>query len=64
MCFANLKGFISVCFNDAVFPSSHQKKSGGCTIVENTSIGISRDLATLKHISQSTGVNIVCGTGM
>jgi len=39
------------------------KENGGCTIVENTSIGISRDLATLKHISQSTGVNIVCGTG-
>ncbi|XP_035827581.1 phosphotriesterase-related protein isoform X2 [Aplysia californica] len=39
------------------------KENGGNTIVENTSLGIYRDLATLKHISQSTGVNVVCGTG-
>lgn len=39
------------------------KENGGHTIVENTSIGIYRDLPTLKHMSQSTGVNIVCGTG-
>jgi len=39
------------------------KGNGGNTIVENTSIGIYRDLPTLKHMAESTGVNIVCGTG-
>lgn len=39
------------------------KKAGGCTIVENTSIGINRDVATMIEMSKSTGLHIVCGTG-
>lgn len=39
------------------------KKFGGGTIVENTTHGINRNLALIRYISQSTGVNIVAGTG-
>ena len=39
------------------------KKAGGATIVENTVVGINRDIAKLVNISQSSGVNVVCGTG-
>ena len=39
------------------------KKAGGCTIVENTSVGIERDVAAMIEISKLTGVNIVCGCG-
>lgn len=39
------------------------KKTGGSTIVKNTSIGINRDIGSMIEISKATGVNIVCGTG-
>ncbi|XP_028400603.1 phosphotriesterase-related protein-like [Dendronephthya gigantea] len=39
------------------------KKAGGSTIVENTSLGLSRDVMKMKAIAEQTGVNIVCGTG-
>lgn len=39
------------------------KENGGSTIVENTTIGIYRDLKKLKSLADETGVNIVCGTG-
>jgi phosphotriesterase-related protein len=39
------------------------KKAGGSTIVENSSIGLSRDVKKMKYISEQTGVHIVCGTG-
>ncbi|GFN96672.1 phosphotriesterase-related protein [Plakobranchus ocellatus] len=39
------------------------KENGGRTIVENTTTGIYRDVKKLKYLSDSTGVNIVCGTG-
>lgn len=39
------------------------KKAGGATIVENTVVGINRDVVKLVNISQSSGVNVVCGTG-
>ncbi len=39
------------------------KKAGGSTVVENSSLGLSRDVKKMKVISEQTGVNIVCGTG-
>ena len=39
------------------------KKAGGATIVENTVIGINRDIAKMVNISKSSGVHLVCGTG-
>lgn len=36
---------------------------GGATIIETTSLGIGRDLAGLRSISEGTGVHIVAGTG-
>jgi phosphotriesterase-related protein len=36
---------------------------GGRSIIETTSLGIGRDLARLKAISEKTNVNIVAGTG-
>ena len=39
------------------------KKAGGSTIVENTVIGINRDVGKMVNAAKSSGVNIVCGTG-
>ena len=39
------------------------KKAGGATVVENTVIGINRDIAKMVNISKSSGVHLVCGTG-
>lgn len=41
----------------------HFKASGGGTVVENTTTGLSRDVLTLKRLSQETGVHIVSGAG-
>lgn len=39
------------------------KRAGGSTIVENTTIGINRDVSKMIDISKSSGVHLVCGTG-
>ena len=39
------------------------KQAGGSTIIENTSVGMGRDVKKLKQISEASGVNIVCGCG-
>ena len=39
------------------------KQAGGCTVVENTSIGINRDVAAMIELSKLSGLNVVCGTG-
>jgi phosphotriesterase-related protein len=39
------------------------KRAGGGTIVDCTSIGLSRDIKSLKTISKATGLNIISGTG-
>ena len=39
------------------------KLAGGCTIVEMSSIGLSRDPLGLARISRATGLNIIMGTG-
>lgn len=36
---------------------------GGISIAENTSHGLKRDLAFMKRVSESTGVNVIAGTG-
>ena len=41
----------------------HLQKYGGGTIVENTTVGIHRDIKFLKDASEKSGVNIVSGTG-
>ncbi|XP_061191883.1 phosphotriesterase-related protein-like [Saccostrea echinata] len=39
------------------------KKNGGGTIVENTTIGIKRDIKFYQYVARETGVNVVAGTG-
>jgi len=39
------------------------KASGGSSIVENSIIGLDRNMAFLVEVSQRTGLNIVAGTG-
>ncbi|KPP59633.1 hypothetical protein Z043_122427 [Scleropages formosus] len=39
------------------------KQAGGGAIVENTTMGISRNVATLKRLAQETGVHIIAGAG-
>ena len=39
------------------------KVAGGRSIVETTTIGIGRDAAGLRRVSEASGVNIVMGTG-
>lgn len=39
------------------------KKNGGCTIVENSTIGLQRDIRFLQQLSKETGVHIIAGTG-
>ena len=39
------------------------KRAGGSTVVENTVIGINRDVAKMVNISKLSGVHMVCGTG-
>lgn len=40
------------------------KEAGGGTIVENSSYGLYRNIPLMMQISQSTGVNVIAGTGM
>lgn len=39
------------------------KKSGGGTIVENTSHGIKRDIPLMQKASKESGVHVIAGTG-
>lgn len=39
------------------------KRAGGGTMVENTTTGIDRDMATLKKLATDTGVHIIAGAG-
>ena len=36
---------------------------GGCTIIDATGLGLGRDLARLRRVSEQTGVTIIAGTG-
>ena len=39
------------------------KQNGGATVVENTVVGINRDVEKMVNISKGSGVHLVCGTG-
>uniref|UniRef100_A0A8C4NAE0 N-acetyltaurine hydrolase n=1 Tax=Eptatretus burgeri TaxID=7764 RepID=A0A8C4NAE0_EPTBU len=39
------------------------RKAGGGTVVENSSIGLHRNVKALQQISLDSGVNVICGTG-
>ena len=39
------------------------KKSGGCTIVDQTNEEMGRDAEVLRYISEKTGLNIILSTG-
>ncbi|XP_070555687.1 N-acetyltaurine hydrolase-like [Ptychodera flava] len=39
------------------------KKNGGCSLVENTILGIDRDIKKSKMYAEASGVNIIQGTG-
>lgn len=39
------------------------KANGGGALVENTTVGISRDVKTLKWLAEETGVHIISGAG-
>ncbi|XP_078317335.1 N-acetyltaurine hydrolase-like [Crassostrea virginica] len=50
--------------NGAVFEEmDFYKKNGGGTIVENTTLGIKRDINFYKNVAKETGVNVIAGTG-
>jgi phosphotriesterase-related protein len=42
---------------------SHFAKLGGRTVVDMTNVGLQRDAATLRQVSERAGVHIVMGTG-
>lgn len=60
-CFSNL--FLVNETNAVIDDLKIFKQVGGSTIVENTSIGLGRDVRKMKQISEASGINIVCGTG-
>ncbi|XP_034831395.1 phosphotriesterase-related protein [Maniola hyperantus] len=39
------------------------KSLGGGTIVENSTLGLERDIGFYKHVSESTDVHVIAGTG-
>lgn len=47
----------------AVQELARYEQAGGQTLVDCTSIGLGRDPQVLRRISESTGVNIIMGTG-
>lgn len=50
--------------NGAVFEEmDFFKKNGGGTIVENTTLGIKRNINFYKNVAKETGVNVIAGTG-
>jgi phosphotriesterase-related protein len=59
----NLDNIIQHSIDIAADECMHFKRAGGGTIVDLTSIGIGRDPKALLAISESTGVNIVMGSG-
>lgn len=48
---------------DIIAELNEFKKEGGCTIVDNTSGGMSRNVEVQKKVAISTGLNFICGTG-
>lgn len=61
----NLKFYDNESHDEVIEDVKLYKKwcNGNCTIVENTSQGILRDLLFYRKVAEETGVNIVSGTG-
>ncbi len=51
------------CESAILLEMEQYRAAGGGTIVEATTQGITRNAKFLHHVSQSTGVNIIAGTG-
>ena len=47
----------------AIEEANYFKRAGGKTIVDCTTIGLSRDVRALREISEATGLNIIAGAG-
>lgn len=47
----------------AIYEVNRFKKAGGTTIVDLTNLGIKRDLAKIRKVSEATGVNVIAGCG-
>jgi phosphotriesterase-related protein len=61
--FANLDNCRLDDFDTAVDEVRRYARLGGGTIVEATGLGVGRDLAGLRRLSEATGVAIIAGTG-
>lgn len=55
----NLLGDIDLAINEL----ASYKKMGGTSLVETSIIGLNRNPAGLRRVSEGSGVNIICGTG-
>ena len=47
----------------AIMEAARFRRSGGCTIVDATSVGIKRDPLGLARIARATGLNVIMGSG-
>ncbi|XP_070556110.1 N-acetyltaurine hydrolase-like [Ptychodera flava] len=59
----NLKLFGQDWFEAVLEDLKYLKQNGGNSIVECTTIGICRNIKKLKEMSESSGINIISGTG-
>ena len=50
-------------FDAIVAEMEYYKQQGGSTIVDNTTIGIARNVDFLRRVSEKSSVNIVAGAG-
>ena len=52
------------CTEDAVLEDVKlYKEFGGGTIVENSNYGLQRNIPFMRKVSETTGINIIAGTG-
>ncbi len=61
--FQNLDNVQLLDVEEAIDEATLFKQAGGCSIVDCTIVGIGRDPESLARISQSTGLNVVMGSG-
>ena len=59
----NKDNFMLLDEDEAIKEAMHFKAAGGNSIVELTSIGLSRNPKALARISRKTGLNIIMGSG-
>ncbi|KAK2145639.1 hypothetical protein LSH36_667g01041 [Paralvinella palmiformis] len=62
-----LSSKVNINLNDAesamLYDVHEYKKCGGCTMVENSTIGLNRDMDFVIRVARETGVNVIAGTG-